>query len=581
MSPKDGSRFDFIVVGGGTAGNIVACRLAENPNVNVLVVEAGIGSSKDNEEIRTPGRAMDIRGSEYDWAYKTTMVKRDDYERIEKPNTRGKALGGSSSLNYFSWVPGSKGTFDMWEEYGGKEWTWDHLVSYLRKSVTYHDDEGLYPKELSNIGTGGPIPISHARLMPEMEPFRKLLAQAWVSTGEPLSENIFDGEMRGLVHSVNTIYQGRRSGSFLALVDKPNVTVLPEAHSKQLIIDSADRVAKGVTVITASGQEYSFYAEREVIVSQGVFESPKLLMLSGIGPKEELAKHNIPLLVDSPHVGQHLLDHPGVPFVLRIKDQYSMDSHVLRKGKAQDQVLAAYKNNHAGAMGSPFLEMIGFPRIDKYLENSPEYRQRKAANGNKDPFCPHGQPHFELDFIPLFGSAFQWHYPHPTKGSYMTVMVDLVRPVSEGGTVTLNSADPLQQANINLNYFNDDLDIIAVREGIRFSYDVLMNGPGFKDIVEAEYPWDMPLDDDEAMKRTVLDRCQTSFHPCGTARIGQNIRQGAVDPKLRVYGIKNLRCIDASTIPVIPDCRIQNSVYMVAEKGADAIKADHKDLYVS
>lgn len=579
MSVKDGSRFDFIVVGGGTAGNIVACRLAENPNVHVLVVEAGIGSSITNEEIRTPGLAMDIRGSQYDWAYKTTMVKRDDYERIEKPNTRGKALGGSSSLNYFSWVPGSKGTFDMWEEYGGKEWTWDPLVPYLRKSVTYHDDEGLYPKELSKIGSGGPIPIAHARLMPEMEPFRKLLTEAWKSTGEPLTENIFDGEMRGLVHSVNTIYQGRRSGSFLALVGKPNVTVLPEVHSKKLIIDEADRIAKGVTVIAKDGKELSFFATREVIVSQGVFETPKLLMLSGIGPREELSKHNIPVLVDSQHVGQHLLDHPGVPFVLKIKDQYSMDSHVLRKGAAQDRVMSAYKQNHAGAMGSPFLEMIGFPRIDKYLEKSPEYRERKASNDNKDPFCPYGQPHFELDFIPLFGSAFQWHFPHPNKGSYMTVMVDLVRPVSEGGTVTLNSADPLQQANINLNYFNDDLDIIAVREGIRFSYDVLKNGPGFKDIVEDEYPWDMPLDDDEAMKRTVLDRCQTSFHPCGTARIGKDIGQGAIDPKLKVFGINNLRVVDASCIPVIPDCRIQNSVYMVAEKGADAIKADHKDLY--
>lgn len=579
MSVKDGSRFDFIVVGGGTAGNIVACRLAENPNVRVLVVEAGIGSSINNEEIRTPGLAMDIRGSQYDWAYKTTMVKRDDYERIEKPNTRGKALGGSSSLNYFSWVPGSKGTFDMWEEYGGKEWTWDPLVPYLRKSVTYHDDEGLYSKELSKIGSGGPIPIAHARLMPEMEPFRQLLTQAWKATGEPVTENIFDGEMRGLVHSVNTIYQGRRSGSFLALVGKPNVTVLPEVHSKKLIIDEADRTAKGVTVIAENGQEYSFYATREVIVSQGVFETPKLLMLSGVGPREELSKHNIPVLVDSQHVGQHLLDHPGVPFVLKIKDQYSMDSHVLRKGAAQNKVFSAYKQNHGGAMGSPFLEMIGFPRIDKYLEKSPEYRERKASNDNKDPFCPYGQPHFELDFIPLFGSAFQWHFPHPNKGSYMTVMVDLVRPVSEGGTVTLNSADPLQQANINLNYFNDDLDIIAVREGIRFSYDVLKNGPGFKDIVEDEYPWDMPLDDDEAMKRTVLDRCQTSFHPCGTARIGKDIGQGAIDPKLKVFGVKNLRVIDASAIPVIPDCRIQNSVYMVAEKGADAIKADHKDLY--
>lgn len=579
MAPRDGDRFDFIVVGGGTAGNIVAARLAENPKVSILVVEAGIGSSKDNEEIRTPGRAMDIRGSEYDWAYKTTMVKRDDYERIEKPNTRGKALGGSSSLNYFSWVPGSKGTFDLWEEYGGKEWTWDPLVPYLRKSATYHDDEGLYPKELQKIGVDGPIPIAHASLMPEMKPFRELLTKAWTSTGEPMSENIFDGTMRGLVHSVNSIYQGRRSGSFLAVAGKSNITILPEVHSKKLIIDQADRTAKGVTVIASNGEELNFFASREVIVSQGVFESPKLLMLSGIGPAQELAKHNIPLLVDSPHVGQHLLDHPGVPFVLKIKDAYSMDSHVLRKGPKHDKLLSAYSNGHQGAMGSPFLEMIGFPRIDKYLEKSSEYRKAKADNGGKDPFCPYGQPHFELDFIPLFGSAFQWHFPHPKSGSYMTVMVDLVRPVSEGGTVTLNSADPLEQANINLNYFNNDLDIIAMREGIRYTYDVLLHGDGFKDIVEAEYPWEMPLDDDEAMKRTVLDRSQTSFHPCGTARIGKNIQQGAIDPSLKVYGVKNLRVIDASSIPVIPDCRIQNSVYMVAEKGADAIKRDHKDLY--
>ncbi|KAJ5716016.1 uncharacterized protein N7483_013197 [Penicillium malachiteum] len=578
MTVQDSAQFDFIVVGGGTAGNIVACRLAENPNVNILVIEAGIGSSETNEEIRTPGHAMDLRGSKYDWAYKTTMIKRDDYERIEKPNTRGKALGGSSSLNYFSWVPGSKGTFDMWEEYGGKEWTWDPLVHYLRKSVTYHDDEGLYPPELKKIGEGGPIPIAHAQLIPEMKGFRDLLAQAWKSNGEGgISENIFDGEMHGLVHSVNTIYKGRRSGSFLA-VDKPNITILSEAHSKGLIIDET-RTAKGVSVILGSGQEMSFYATREVIVSQGVFESPKLLMLSGIGPAPELNKHNIPVIVDSRHVGQHLLDHPGVPFALRLKDDFSMDSHVLRKGALQDQVLAAYSNGHNGPMSSPFLELIGFPRIDKYLENSPEYREAKAANGDLDPFCPYGQPHFEIDFIPLFGSAFQWHFPHPNKGSYMTVMVDLVRPVSEGGEVTLNSTDPLQQANINLNFFNDDLDIIAIREGIRFTYDVLKNGEGFKEVVVDEYPWDMPLHDDEAMKRTVLDRSQTSFHPCGTARLSKNIEQGVVDPSLKVHGIKSLRVIDASVIPVIPDCRIQNSVYMIAEKGADAIKQDHGDLY--
>lgn len=580
MSVQNNARFDFIVVGGGTAGNVVAGRLAENPNAKILVVEAGVANSKDIEEIRTPSEAMELRDSQYDWGYKTTMVKRDDYERVEKPNTRGKALGGSSSLNYFTWVPGSKGTFDLWEKYGGKEWTWDQLVPYLRKSATYHDDEKAYSPDLKKIGTNGPIPIAHSKLIPEMQSFRDLLTRAWKSTGQPIIENVFDGKMVGLTHSVNSIYQGRRSGSFLFVTDKPNITILPEAHSKKLIIDEADKTCKGVTVIAPSGQELSFYATREVIVSEGVFESPKLLMLSGIGPAPELAKHDIPVIVDSRHVGQHLLDHPGVPFVLHVKDGYGMDDYVLRKGTAQNnQAIQTYQNHYDGPLGSGFLEMVGFPRIDKYLEKSPEYRQAKASNDNQDPFCPYGQPHFELDFVCLFGSAFQWHYPTPSKGSYITVMVDLVRPVSDPGEITLNSADPLQQANINLNYFNNDLDIIAIREGIRYAYDVLKNGDGFKDIIVGEYPWEMPLHDDKLMKRTVLDRSQTSFHPCGTARLSKNIQQGVVDPNLKVHGIKNLRVIDASVIPEIPDCRIQNSVYMVGEKGADAIKRDHKDFY--
>lgn len=579
MSVQDNARFDFIIVGGGTAGNVVAGRLAENPNAKILVVEAGVGNSKDIEDIRTPSNAMQLRNSQYDWAYKSTIVKREDYERIEKPNTRGKALGGSSSLNYFTWAPGSKGTFDMWEEYGGKEWTWDPLVPYLRKSATYHDDDKAYAPELKKIGENGPIPISHSELIPEMKPFRDLLTNAWKSTGQPINENIFDGQMVGLTYSVNSIYKGRRSGSFLC-VDKPNITILPQVHSKKLIIDNADKTCKGVTVITGSGQELNLYATREVIVSQGVFESPKLLMLSGIGPSAELKKNGIPVVVDNPHVGQHLLDHPGVPFVLRLKDGFGMDDYILRKGTPHNnQAIQAYQTNHSGPLGSGFLEMVGFPRIDKYLENDPLYRQAKASNGNKDPFCPYGQPHFELDFVCLFGSAFQWHYPTPSKGNYMTVMVDLVRPVSDPGEVTLNSADPLQQPNINLNYFNNDLDIIALREGIRYTYDVLKNGPGFKDIIEDEYPWEMPLYDNNLMKMAVLDRSQTSFHPCGTARLSKNIQQGVVDPNLKVHGIKNLRVIDASVIPVIPDCRIQNSVYMVGEKGADAIKRDYGDFY--
>lgn len=576
---KNGSYYDFVVVGGGTAGNTVAGRLAENPNVTVLIVEAGVGNPLEVEEITTPSSAMDLRNSKHDWAYKTTMVKRDDYERIEKPNTRGKALGGSSSLNYFTWVPGCKPTFDMWEEYGGKEWTWDPLVPYLRRSATYHDDRGLYETDLSKIGAGGPIHISHAELLDEMEPFRDAVTKAWTSRGHPLTENIYDGEMIGLTHCCDSIYKGVRSGSFLFVQDKPNITILPQVHSKKLIIDEADRVCKGVTVTDPSGNELKFYASREVILSQGVFETPKLLMLSGVGPSRELAKHGIDTVIDSRHVGQHLIDHPGVPFVLRVKDGYGMDDHLLRKGPQNDATIQAYKKNRTGPAASGLLELVGFPRIDDYLEKDEEYRKAKAANGGKDPFSPYGQPHFELDFVCMFGSAFQWHYPVPKQGNYLTVVVDLVRPISEPGEVTLNSADPLVQPNINLNFFANDLDIIAMREGIRFSYDVLTKGDGFKDLVVDEYPWEMSLDSDEEMKRAVLDRCQTAFHPCGTARLSKNIEQGVVDPKLKVHGIKNLRIADASVVPVIPDCRIQNSIYMIGEKCADLLKADHKDLF--
>ncbi|RAH82395.1 alcohol oxidase [Aspergillus japonicus CBS 114.51] len=580
MSVPNNSQFDFIVVGGGTAGNCIAGRLAENPDVKVLVVEAGVANSHEIEDITTPSKAFGLRGSQYDWAYKTTMIKREDYERVEKPNTRGKALGGSSCANYFTWIPGSAATFDDWEPFGGRDWTWANCVQYLRKCATYHDDEKLYPTELHQIGSGGPLQISHAELVPELQPFRDALSQAWVSKGEPLTEDIYSGEMHGLTHCVDSIYKGQRQGSFVYLLNRPNVTILSGAHSKRLLIDPSTRVCSGVEVVLPStNTTLRLHATREVILSQGVFETPKLLMLSGVGPQSELAKHNIDVILDSPHVGRHLLDHPIVPFVLKLKDGLTLDDHLLRPGPAHDAAVSAYRRDRTGPVSSGLLEMVGFPRIDARLNQYPAYRAAKAANGGRDPFGPAGQPHFELDFVGMFSSAFQWHYPVPKQGSYMTVIVDLLRPVSEGGEVTLNSADPLVQPNINLNFFADDLDVLAMREGVRWTYDVLKQGEGFKDLVVGEYPWEMPLHSDEAMNKAVLERSQTGFHPCGTARLSKSIHQGVVDSRLRVHGIRNLRVADASVIPVIPDCRIQNSVYMIGEKGADLIKADHRDLY--
>ncbi|KAK4445143.1 putative GMC oxidoreductase [Podospora aff. communis PSN243] len=569
--------FDFIVVGGGTAGCVVAGRLAENPNVKVLVIEAGISNPQDIDAITTPARAFELRDSKYDWAFKTGMIDRPEYTRIEKPNTRGKVLGGSSCLNYYTWIPGSAATFDDWAEFGGEDWTWENVKEYLYKPATYHDDKGLFRPELKYIGQNGPVPVSHSDLIPELEGFRDALTKAWVSKGHELTDDVHNGTMRGLWKSTNSIYNGKRSSSWLYLVGKPNITVLSETNSKRLLIENNKAI--GVDVIGPDGNTYTFRAKHEVIVSNGVYESPKLLMLSGIGRATDLSRFNIQTLVDSPHVGQNLLDHPILPHVFRLKDGYGLDNHLLRAGLQHDAAVSSYRWKNAGPLTSGLLELVGLPRIDDRLEKIPAYRAAKAANNRLDPFGPGGQPHFEIDFVPMFSSPFQWHIPAPPEGEYLTVIVDLLRPQSKSGTVELNSTDPLEQPKININFFADELDIIAMREGVRWVDDLLMTGEGMKDIIREDYPWAMPRNSDEAMDKMILERSQTGFHPCGSLRMGKDISQGVVDSKLRVFGVENLRVIDASVIPVIPDCRIQNSVYMIGEKGADYIKAAYPDLY--
>ncbi|OCK73757.1 GMC oxidoreductase [Lepidopterella palustris CBS 459.81] len=577
MSLETSQEFDFIVVGGGTAGNVVAGRLAENQDVSILVIEAGKGNPQDIPEITTPARAFELRGSEYDWGYKTTMISRPDYERVEKPNTRGKVLGGSSALNYYTWIRGSKATFDDWAEYGGESWTWDACKEYFDKPANYHDDDGIYPPGLAKVGRNGPLDVAHSDLVPELAPFRKALETAWLSKGEEIVDDIYSGTMKGLFKCISTIYKGVRSSSSCYIRGKTNVTVMASTFSKSINFDGHD--ATSVTVIAPGGKEITFKAKKEIIISSGVFETPKLLMLSGIGPENVLSTHKIAPIVKSPHVGLNLLDHPIMPYVRRLKDGYGLDGHILRAGPMHDGAISAYRKNKTGPLSSGLLELVGLPRIDKYLMTSKEYVSEKERNGGVDPFGPGGQPHFEIDFVPMFSDAFQWHIPTPPSGDWLTVIVDLLRPLSKNGVVKLNSTDPLEQPNINLNFFSNDLDLVALREGVRFIDDILTNGEGFKDIVGEDYPWPMPRHSDEAMKKAILERSQTGFHPCGTCRLSKNIEMGVVDEELRVHGVKRLRVIDASVFPVIPDCRIQNAVYMVAERGADMIKAAHPDLY--
>lgn len=326
------------------------------------------------------------------------MIDRPDYTRVEKPNPRGKILGGSSAENYYTWVRGSAATFDDWAEYGTDEWNWANTKAYFDKSATYHDDENMYPKDLARIGNqGGPLHISHADLIPEMKPFRDALETAWVSKGHELTSDVYNGVQKGLFRCISTIYKGTRSNASVCVEGKNNITIMSSTVSKQIVFEG--KKATGITVIGADNKEYTFRARNEVIVSQGVYESAKLLMLSGIGRKADLEAKGVKVLVDSQHVGQNLLDHPIMSHVFKIKDGYSLDNHLLRAGPEKDGAISAYRKNKGGAYGSGLLELVAFPRVDEWLANSKEYREYKAQNGGVDPFGPAGQPHFEVDFV--------------------------------------------------------------------------------------------------------------------------------------------------------------------------------------
>ncbi|EGN93925.1 hypothetical protein SERLA73DRAFT_115398 [Serpula lacrymans var. lacrymans S7.3] len=571
--------YDFIIIGGGTAGCTVAGRLAElSPSLSILLVEAG--KHPDGvKAISTPALAHTLIESEYDWAYKAKLIDRPDFQREEEHVTRGKVLGGSSCLNYYSWHRGSAALYDDWKAYGGDTWSWNACKSYFAKSASLKEPYNLPAlcTDPGDVGENGPLNL---RAVPPL-PFAQDIVHAWTSRGLPVTKDIFSGSVNGLTHLISSIRNGIRTTSVAFLHGKNNISVLTQATVSRIVMEkdaaSDAYIATGIELVDEQGNPRRVIrARNEVILSAGVFESPHILLLSGVGPKSELASQGIECKVDSPQVGLNLQEHPVFAQVYQVSDGRGLD-HILRPG-SKDYAAAQreYDETGKGPLGCALLEMSAFTRLDERLKQCKEWRDLASKQDHKDPLGPGGQPHFEYDFLPLFFPPFLPHIETPKSGDYLTVVTSLLRPSSRG-TVRLTSSSPTTPPWINLNLLSAPVDLAALREGARFIKEVLERGDGTRNVVRGYYGADQELEglnSEGVGDDVVLGHCSTGYHACGTCRIGKagGDMEGVVDEKLRVYGVKKLRIIDASVFPVIPDGRIQSAVYMVAERGAEMVK---------
>jgi choline dehydrogenase len=502
---------DYVIVGAGTAGCVLAARLSEDPNVSVLLLEAGARGRK--LEIRIPAAFSQLYRSSVDWAYETEPQAALDDRAVYFP--RGKVLGGSAAINAMMVVRGHRSDQDAW---GVPGWSWDDVDPAYRRSAESFPAADLRDRS----------PLTHA--------FVDAATAAGLGRRDDL--NAPDNEGVGFVPVSQR--RGRRfstvDGYLRPAMRRPNLTVVTDALVTRILLD--ERVATGVA-FRVDGHEEEARATREVIVAGGAINSPQLLMLSGVGPAGELARHGIPVVIDAPGVGRNLRDHVANGILLR-----SRGAATLRSAESLRH-LVNWLVRGRGPLTSNVAEAAAFVRSDPSL----------------------GAPDLELIFAPVL---FEDQGLQKPSEDGLTIASVLLQPRSVG-EVRLRSADPLDPPLIDPRYLTDEAghDVRVLLHGIRLARQIAAAEPLAR-FIEAEMLPGSVARDDDALVAHLRAHSQTLYHPVGTCRMGAD-PDAVVDRALRVRGIQGLRVVDASVIPRLPRGHTNWPTVMVAERASDVI----------
>ena len=528
--------YDYIIVGAGSAGCVVAARLTEDPSIKVLLLEAG-GRDRHIFTRMPMGFLKAMLQPHLTWGYKSEPEPHLDNRVLNVP--RGRVLGGSSTINGLFYMRGHPLDYDTWRQMGCTGWSYADVLPYFRRMERSSHGDTEYR------GGQGPLdvrPIDTRKLL--HEPLMASAAAAGYGTSDDINGAVAEGFSRG---EVNIDRRGRRASSARAYLypalSRPNLTLVSDALTTRVILENGR--AKGIEYVRDGTVEQAF-AEREVVLSGGAYNSPQLLMLSGIGPADGLSQHGIEVALDLPGVGRNLSEHPYAALQFAAAKPVTFLNE-LRLDRAVRSV-AEWALFGSG----PFATQINSCNI--VIRTGPEL----------------AQPDIQIMCNPIRMDAALW-FPGLTKrqAHVFSVGVCLLHPHSRGH-LELRSADPNDKPRIFLNMFAERADFETMRRGIRAARQIYQTEPQVG-LTGSELVPGADVESDAALDAFIRRTAGGTQHPVGTCMMGTG-PMSVVDPELRVHGIEGLRVIDASIMPTVPGANTNASAIMIGEKGADLLR---------